>query len=101
MGTTYARHGGAFTGWWAQTRCENPPQVVDSITTEKWCVAVYVVKETMNVEKLRLDCMRYIGGQEVALCSPHRLPLIIAVPLRAGNVPTKLCSMVSSYLFFF
>ena len=40
-------------------------------------VNVYVVDTTPNMEKLRLEFMRYIGGQTQVQCSEHKMPLIV------------------------
>ena len=66
---------------------------------QDWDVAVYVRKDCIDLQTFRNDCMEYIGGQKIAQCKAHRIPLIIASPPIGEKRPTERCYMVSFQIF--
>ena len=79
-GEVYCRHGGkGFPSWWYQQRGDSiAKHARDSRfqLQEGRCVLVFVKEELMDINSIKTEFLRYIGGQTHAYCSKHRLPLI-------------------------
>ena len=83
-GVVYRRHGGSiFSGWWKSERSSAGRQAmrVDELD-EVWKtfgvfdILVYVKCKVVNLEEYRRDYLKYIGGQNRAVCGMHDVPLI-------------------------
>ena len=79
----YSRHGGSQHGsWWKQDRRSKfclkttDGSLSDITDVDTIDVLVYVRLSSVELDNLRKEFLRYIGGQSHLLCSKHNLPLI-------------------------
>ena len=84
-GIVYSRHGGPFYNkWWMSKRKDEVPIQVDNefyrrLPTNDSYTFVYVRMEDTNVEEIRDEFMKNIGGQTHVKCAEHRCPLIASM----------------------
>ena len=83
-GTVYSRHGGIHKSWWKELSKSNinlqsnegtdipfdPMLIFD--------VAVFVKQRNVDTEEMKLNFLKYIGGQTHVFCRDHDTPFITA-----------------------
>ena len=83
-GSIYSRHGGnMYKSWWVLNRKRQlflhmDENVLDKINIVNLDVSVYVGKMDTDMENVRNEFMKYIGGQSNVQCFEHKLPLIVS-----------------------
>lgn len=80
-GFTYSRHGGVqFHSWWYDEKNQSVPIKVDEVPnnlpeSENYTL-VYVKINEIDIDSIRNQFLKSLGGQTHVQCSEHKLPLI-------------------------
>ena len=80
-GFTYSRHGNSqFKSWWYDEKNQSVPIKVDELKNdfpdfENYTLA-YVKINEINMDSIRNQFLKSLGGQTHIQCSQHKLPLI-------------------------
>ena len=113
-GTVWMRYGTSmFAKWWVMdrrgknarpTRRKN----LDDVVWGNIDMALYVRKRRMDLEQYRKEYLKHIGGQNVAGCACHDVPLIISPRSSEGtlscyqevtcpDLPSVVCGKIEEY----
>lgn len=82
-GVTYSRHAGpAFYNWWKNKRDQTTPIKIDELgqdldPTYDYTL-VYSLSKRVEVQKLREEYIKHLGGQAHVKCDIHKTPLIVS-----------------------
>lgn len=82
----FSRHGKNYSSWWYQQRKDNwryqleeDQNIFNMLKTDRCYILLYVRVNSTEIDSLREEYLRYLGGQSKAKCAYHDLCLVRSI----------------------